>query len=132
MTSYFTNTIDNSLGQAECNGDYILVINLIAQEAFVTLNWNTAEAYRLRIITDGKYMYATSDLLSKFFLTQIFIENTKTVTATILGTTVFGVRHGVETLLQLLVSDVYEDQSCFVTLKSLSIEDKPVYKHRGY
>lgn len=110
LTSYFTNTIDSSMEQSDCNGDYILLINLIAQEDSVTLNWETPEAYRLQIVTD---------------------ENTKTVTATIEGSTVFGVRHGIETLLQLLVLDVYEEQSCFVTLKSLSIEDQPVYKHRG-
>jgi len=39
--------------QSDCNGDYILLINLIAQEDSVTLNWETPEAYRLQIVTDG-------------------------------------------------------------------------------
>ncbi|KAJ8944334.1 hypothetical protein NQ318_016141 [Aromia moschata] len=54
-----------------------------------------------------------------------------TLNIQIFGETVFGVRHGIETLLQLLVPYEEKDATCFATLKSVKIKDKPVYRHRG-
>nr|XP_023013669.1 chitooligosaccharidolytic beta-N-acetylglucosaminidase isoform X1 [Leptinotarsa decemlineata] len=44
--------------------------------------------------------------------------------------TVFGLRHGLETLLQLVVPDGYEEK-CLATLSNIQISDTPKYKHRG-
>lgn len=48
-----------------------------------------------------------------------------------MGNTVFGVRHGVETVLQLLVPYEKDNEVCLATLKNVQVDDKPVYRHRG-
>lgn len=45
------------------------------------------------------------------------------------GATVFGVRHGLETLGQLMATDVCDFG--FLLVKSARIEDRPKYRHRG-
>lgn len=51
------------------------------------------------------------------------------VTVRIIGTTVFGVRNGLETLLQLMTPDICE--SGLFLVESARIEDRPIYRHRG-
>lgn len=58
-----------------------------------------------------------------------FYETGDLVTVRIIGTTIFGVRHGLETLQQLMTSDVCE--AGLLLVKSARIEDRPVYRHRG-
>ena len=48
---------------------------------------------------------------------------------TIEADTYFGVRHGIETLLQLLVRD--EISRSLLIPSHVEISDAPVYKHRG-
>ncbi|KAF9801356.1 hypothetical protein SFRURICE_002996, partial [Spodoptera frugiperda] len=52
-----------------------------------------------------------------------------TINATIKGGTFFGVRHGLETLSQLVVYDDIRNQMLIV--RDVSISDKPVYPYRG-
>lgn len=59
-------------------------------------------------------------------------DSLQTVQVDIVADSVFGVRHGVETLLQLIPLLDSGDDISYVTFKGLSIEDKPRYKHRGY
>lgn len=59
----------------------------------------------------------------------IFQHTGDQVIVRISGTTIFGVRHGLETFGQLMTAD-----NCDVGLllvKSARIEDRPVYRHRG-
>nr|BAN29056.1 lysosomal beta-N-acetylglucosaminidase [Spodoptera frugiperda] len=51
------------------------------------------------------------------------------INATIKGATFFGVRHGLETLSQLVVYDDIRNQMLIV--RDVSISDKPVYPYRG-
>lgn len=51
------------------------------------------------------------------------------VTVRIVGPTIFGVRHGLETLQQLMTPDACE--AGMLLIKSARIEDRPVYRHRG-
>lgn len=51
------------------------------------------------------------------------------MTVRIGGVTIFGIRHGLETLAQLMTSDVCDVG--LVLVKSARIEDRPKYRHRG-
>lgn len=104
LITYFTNTssyIDFCTKQT-----YTVQINLEAKSSSLVLNWDTDESYELVTYTD---------------------DQTNQVTINITAETVFGVRHGLESLLQLIVPD----DLCYVMLKSVQIKDKPFYKHRG-
>lgn len=80
-------------------------VRLLIQSNETEITWTTDESYRLDIITSGEQ-----------------------VTVHISGSTVFGVRHGLETLGQLLTADVCDG---LVLVKSARIEDRPIYRHRG-
>ncbi|KAJ8930670.1 hypothetical protein NQ314_016511 [Rhamnusium bicolor] len=70
----------------------------------------------------------TLDTDESYTLQTIYSENE--IKVEIIGNTVFGVRHGIETLLQLIVP--YEEKSeCLATLSFIQITDKPLYRHRG-
>ncbi|CAH0546463.1 unnamed protein product [Brassicogethes aeneus] len=85
-----------------------LKIVLISTSSDVNLLWKTDESYSLKIETDNE------------------------IKATITGPTVFGVRHGLETLSQLVTKyKISEQKSCLVTLKNGKINDTPAYAHRG-
>lgn len=47
------------------------------------------------------------------------------------GQTVFGIRHGLETLLQLIIPYPENGNVCFIITQKATIIDKPFYKHRG-
>ncbi|KAK9891914.1 hypothetical protein WA026_017398 [Henosepilachna vigintioctopunctata] len=73
------------------------------------LDWNTDESYSLKIETlkDNAEVEITSK-------------------------TIFGARHGLETLSQLMTSYPEEDNSiCLAVIKGVTIEDRPFYSHRG-
>ncbi|KAF7272834.1 hypothetical protein GWI33_014398 [Rhynchophorus ferrugineus] len=99
VLSYFK----DSVGPASLNCSETvtsLSINVEARSESLNLNWDTNETYTL---------------------------NGQGSSITIVGETVFGVRHGLETLLQLIV----KDGACFASISSYVISDKPFYKHRG-
>lgn len=50
-------------------------------------------------------------------------------TVKITGYTIFGVRHGLETLNQLITDNVCEPG--LLLANSVRIEDRPIYRHRG-
>lgn len=73
------------------------------------LTWSTNEAYLIEVRTQEKFAVAT-----------------------IVAETVFGIRHGLETLLQLVEFYPTDDKStCLVSPTAVNIADKPVYPHRG-
>lgn len=79
---------------------------MIIQSDEMDLTWDTDESYHLYIVTDGEK-----------------------VTITITSLTVYGFRHGLETLSQMMTANTCE--SGLFLVKSASIEDRPVYRHRG-
>ncbi|KAL1493405.1 hypothetical protein ABEB36_011466 [Hypothenemus hampei] len=111
LTRYFLETIRLNDNNDRCDENmYYLVINLLVFSPSMTLNWDTLEDYKLKMSAD---------------------DSGRSFSVAIEASTVFGARHGLETFLQLLQSYDVNEQTCFVTLKELVIEDKPYYKHRG-
>lgn len=47
------------------------------------------------------------------------------------GVTAFGVRHGLETLFQLIIPYEVNSIVCLATISYANITDKPIYRHRG-
>ncbi|XP_058807710.1 chitooligosaccharidolytic beta-N-acetylglucosaminidase [Phymastichus coffea] len=84
-------------------------VRLAVESSNLYLGWETNEAYSLEIATMG------SD-----------------VTVIISAATVYGARHGLETLSQLIVPVPGSNgTSGLVMLDSANIRDKPVFQHRG-
>ncbi|XP_050313365.1 chitooligosaccharidolytic beta-N-acetylglucosaminidase [Anthonomus grandis grandis] len=111
VESYFMEAVNKMTEQQNCQRtQYKLVISLNSKTPSLHLNWMTEEKYDLHITTD---------------------EDTKTLRVRITGETVFGVRHGVESLLQLI--ELFEDneQTCFISQRGVNITDQPYYRHRG-
>ncbi|KAB0796077.1 hypothetical protein PPYR_10138 [Photinus pyralis] len=104
---------------AECGpdcaaiGDTDVLVFLSANSSSLSQNWHTNESYHLEIRTKG---------------TQLVVE--------ILAATVFGVRHGLETLSQLIASyPIYRKlqtaQRGLVIITTARIYDEPAFPHRG-
>lgn len=53
------------------------------------------------------------------------------ISVTISGVTVYGVRHGLETLFQLIVPYSVDRYFCITTPSYVDLLDEPVYRHRG-
>lgn len=100
------------------------------------INWNTDESYRLDVITSGMCA-CFSSFNSLFSLSAEAYLNVNTinvsigdrVTVRISAATIFGVRHGLETLGQLMMVDPCDGGLMLV--KSARVEDRPYYRHRG-
>ncbi|XP_046962354.1 chitooligosaccharidolytic beta-N-acetylglucosaminidase [Vanessa cardui] len=56
-------------------------------------------------------------------------ESNERINATIFGNTFFGIRHGMETLSQLIVFD--DIRNHLLMARDVTIDDKPVYPYRG-
>ncbi|VEN48588.1 unnamed protein product [Callosobruchus maculatus] len=91
----------------------------------------TEKVYPLKIILTPKSNNPHLDLNTNESYTLEIIYEDDTITASINAYSIFGIRHGLETLFQLIIP--YEDgnQKCIATLSYVYISDKPVYKHRG-
>uniref|UniRef100_A0A182IRJ1 Beta-hexosaminidase n=1 Tax=Anopheles atroparvus TaxID=41427 RepID=A0A182IRJ1_ANOAO len=96
-----------------CSSKTSLLVKVNVTTAETVLNWSTNESYKL----------------------QISLESSDTTNVTVEATTIYGVRHAVETLLQLMVSvktDMFNSTcSTLYMLKNAMIHDQPVYPHRG-
>ncbi|XP_077285128.1 beta-hexosaminidase 2 isoform X2 [Arctopsyche grandis] len=104
----------------ECEGnctllsDTILSIHMTVNSDDLSLNWSTDESYSLDLSTKGK-----------------------NITIQINAETVFGARHGLETLSQLVTSykatsSVYSvPRIGLIIVSGAKIRDKPIYSHRG-
>lgn len=88
------------------SGGKSLIIVATADSDDMTLDYNTHEGYNLTIINEMNDVKVS-----------IFARN------------FFGIRHGLETLAQLIVHDELNNQ--LVMLSSASIEDEPKFRHRG-
>ncbi|XP_058811586.1 chitooligosaccharidolytic beta-N-acetylglucosaminidase [Topomyia yanbarensis] len=74
-----------------------------------TLSWSTNESYELHL--------RSNDDNIEVYITAL---------------TVFGARHALETLSQLVASKYYPDGNCLLILSTAHISDGPVYPHRGF
>lgn len=88
------------------DGDHLLVM-LNIQSDNVALNHNTDERYHMEAY-----------------------ENTGVIIVKIRADTIFGARHGLETLAQLIVYDDIRHELQVVS--DFEIEDRPVFAHRGF
>ncbi|KAF5298995.1 hypothetical protein FQA39_LY11627 [Lamprigera yunnana] len=92
--------------------NFAVTIFLELTSVDLTLRWNTNESYRLDVLSKGNQMSI-----------KIVAEN------------VFGIRHGLETLTQLVASyPIYQTNgvsSGLVIVAGAKIQDKPVFRHRG-
>ncbi|KAL7040166.1 hypothetical protein ACKWTF_000296 [Chironomus riparius] len=88
-------------------------------EMFIHLSISELSSLKLTHDTDESYQLNISTSDNK-------------INAHISSNTVFGTRHGLETLAQLMVKIVDDKQrNGLVTVSSAEISDKPYYKHRG-
>uniref|UniRef100_A0A182VPZ9 Beta-hexosaminidase n=1 Tax=Anopheles minimus TaxID=112268 RepID=A0A182VPZ9_9DIPT len=87
-----------------------LVIKMYTASGTASINWTTDESYTLNVL----------------------IENSNTVVTIIEANTVFGARHGCETLLQLFTTVNEENSTTSLhMLSQATIVDQPKYAHRG-
>lgn len=63
---------------------------------------------------------------------KYFLISDKAVDIKINGNNIFGVRHALETLSQLMTTYPESNNStCLALLKGVKISDRPIYSHRG-
>ncbi|XP_053681689.1 chitooligosaccharidolytic beta-N-acetylglucosaminidase [Sabethes cyaneus] len=86
-----------------------LVITINVDSDDLDLTWTTNESYEL----------------------QVTSSESKTE-ATVSAANVFGARHGLETLSQLMASKNYDDGNCLLLLADAHISDSPKFSHRGF
>ncbi|XP_053606493.1 chitooligosaccharidolytic beta-N-acetylglucosaminidase [Plodia interpunctella] len=117
MTEMTKITSDNI--RAECGGEVTaeantsVVVYLTVKSPDLTLTWSTDEEYLLEVQTVGN-----------------------NIAVLIVGETVYGARHGLESFTQLISSDRanYDDKKkCGLLLVSeTKIKDRPAFRHRGF
>lgn len=93
-----------------------------------SLNWKTNESYALDVRTTGSYWWTTKRQIYNFFVAG------SEVTAEITSDSIFGARHALETLLQLIAPyrlHGTDRRLALVMVTTARIRDKPFYKHRG-
>lgn len=92
------------------NATQTIVVHIVVHSNELDLTWDTNESYRLDIIA-----------------------KVDQVTVQIDATTVFGARHGLETLSQLITAGIGDSghSSGLLMVESARLEDRPVYRHRG-
>ncbi|XP_049277610.1 chitooligosaccharidolytic beta-N-acetylglucosaminidase [Anopheles funestus] len=89
---------------------FSLIIKLYTTSGTTSISWTTDESYTLNVL----------------------IENSTTVVAIIEANTIFGARHGCETLLQLFTTVNEENSTTSLHMLSQAIIiDQPTYPHRG-
>lgn len=114
MTQYVSDSL-----KAECKGNVTelagtpVVVHITVKTPVTALTWDTDEEYLLHVETKEEE-----------------------VLVSVVAETVFGARHALETLTQLVAADVpdYTDMTkCSLRIVSgATIRDRPVYKHRGF
>ncbi|CAG9838785.1 unnamed protein product, partial [Diabrotica balteata] len=108
----FTHYFEDKLKKEEpfsCEDDaYDLKVYLTPINDNLNLDLHTDESYTIKMDNKGTDLYAN-----------------------ITAPTVFGIRHGIETLLQLLIPINEDGTKCLVTLNNLELTDKPKFHHRG-
>lgn len=96
-------------------------IRISVNSSSLTLDWSTDESYKLDVNIEGLPYHQISSASSE-----------KAVTVKISSQTVFGARHALETLSQLVASYPGENnEDMLVIVAKASVQDRPVYPHRG-
>ncbi|XP_014213005.1 chitooligosaccharidolytic beta-N-acetylglucosaminidase [Copidosoma floridanum] len=106
----FLKNVKSTCGGLECSPvDRQIVVYLTVKSSTLDLDWETNESYDLRI-PETSYQI------------KVFIESQ----------TVYGLRHGLETLSQLIVPSIKTANSTeLVMINYAWVKDKPVFPHRG-
>nr|AQM58348.1 venom hexosaminidase-like protein 1 [Pristhesancus plagipennis] len=119
----------------ECQGrkptqpDVTLQVVLRIISSSLDLDLNTDETYK--IIVANKLSSPTYNF-TKDPLKAAEGNQEKVITAEINATTVYGIRHGLETLLQTTARQLQSDDTCStVIIDKSTIKDRPIFKHRG-
>ncbi|XP_044756390.1 chitooligosaccharidolytic beta-N-acetylglucosaminidase [Coccinella septempunctata] len=106
----FRDNIGREYNNCRSNIETKVMVNINLSSNISHLDWNTDESYDLEVNT-------VSD---------------STVNVNINGNNIFGARHALETLSQLMTTYPESDNStCLALLKGVKIDDKPIYSHRG-
>lgn len=85
-----------------------VMIDIVVQSEVVALRIGVNESYRIRVSS---------------------LDANNTITVRIEANTIFGARHGIETLSQMIIYDDLRD--VFLLRCNVALEDGPVYAHRG-
>uniref|UniRef100_A0A336MD78 Beta-hexosaminidase n=1 Tax=Culicoides sonorensis TaxID=179676 RepID=A0A336MD78_CULSO len=105
------NKIENSNQKNDINGRGLNIIFNVTSSSTI-LDWNTDESYTLNLKSaDSKNIFAEID-----------------------AETIYGARHGLETLSQMiapLTSTSDDERNMLAIISKGLIKDKPLYKHRG-
>lgn len=110
ITFLFLKNLNEECGR-DCNlpSEHEMFVRIKINSASLKLNLETNEAYQLSINSSATNVWA-----------QIASE------------TVYGARHALETLSQLMVKKIGNvNRSGLVIVSSAKVSDKPVYQHRG-
>ncbi|KAJ3661457.1 hypothetical protein Zmor_005852 [Zophobas morio] len=109
IADLFNKTL-SSISASNCsNTDNTVTISIVVLTNNMDLNWKTDEGYNLEILTAGK-------------------ENSVKISAN----TIFGARHALETVSQLI--ELFSNNNgevCHVIVDEAKISDAPNYNHRG-
>ncbi|CAB0004656.1 unnamed protein product [Nesidiocoris tenuis] len=108
-------------------------VHLRAKKDDLTLDMDTSETYKIVITTNGQrgqYFFIKSDQTRKFY-SQKKTFSGRLIEAFIEGETVYGVRHGLETLLQLTARKDTKGRCSVLMLTRAVIKDAPLFQHRG-
>ncbi|XP_049868022.1 chitooligosaccharidolytic beta-N-acetylglucosaminidase [Pectinophora gossypiella] len=89
----------------------------------------TGKALDVYLVNENPDMAEFSLDMDESYGLRVSAASNDRINATISGNTFFGVRHGLETLSQLVVYDDIRDHLLIV--RDVNISDKPVYPYRG-
>lgn len=110
INNIFIDKLGRECATASCTSSKLekeVVVEEVVRSNGTILSWEINESYRLDIVSRGNQVSVQID-----------------------ADTVFGLRHGLETLNQLIAADTSESGGLLI-VASARIEDAPIYRHRG-
>ncbi|XP_011315002.1 chitooligosaccharidolytic beta-N-acetylglucosaminidase isoform X2 [Fopius arisanus] len=109
VINIFRTNVESSCGD-NCDAvDSSVIVHVNVESGNLELGWNTYENYILRIITEDEEVHVHIN-----------------------ATSVYGARHALETLSQLIAPIIKSsDKRGLVIIDEANIDDKPIFKHRG-
>ncbi|XP_065222103.1 chitooligosaccharidolytic beta-N-acetylglucosaminidase [Planococcus citri] len=110
LQQYFLQAILRPSSKVENAGSELSIVLKVKNEKDLAFTYDTAEKYNLSVFVESK-------------------NTERRVVAVIEGDNYFGVRHGIETLSQLVVYDDFSNQVLIPA--QVEISDEPAFKHRG-
>lgn len=127
----FSANVRSTCGPDCYDSENKVIVHIKVDTSSTKLDWTTNESYELEISSMGEISKFLAQIIyqSQTFLYRIAGSD---LTVFIEAQTVFGARHALESLSQLIaVIPVSNSTNALVILDSAKISDKPVFKHRG-